>query len=343
MVVFSIVFYLLLFVLIFYKSKVYFKNPNVNYLSKENANSVKAICALGVVLHHITNEVVCGALFSPFQIIGFMMVAIFFFYSGYGLIFSLKNNPDYIKTFLSKRMVNIMIPYFLALVLYYIFYLICGQGLNFAGLFTQFLGKDPIIRYSWFIIVLIYLYITFWVSFKVFKNKTISYFIFYTLVSFWSIGFFLPHWSPSIVAFLLGALFANFKSFFDKLLLKKGWIVIITSLVIFLSLVVLRMNCFGSVKTIISFLVSIVFCVLIISSLTRINIHNRFLSFFGKISFEIYLYHGLMILIFNKLEFVKNNAMLYILLTLLFTVIVSYLMYKLKGLIIRNKADKNTR
>lgn len=115
---------------IFYKLKIIPHGINSSYLSVENTNSVKAICAIGVVMYHITSEVDCGNAFYIFRIIGYLMVSVFFFYSGYGLIYSLNKKPNYLKKFFTGRICKVLIPYILAVIIYTIVKSLYNNGLN---------------------------------------------------------------------------------------------------------------------------------------------------------------------------------------------------------------------
>ena len=57
---------------------------NNSYFSKEQCNSLKAICALVVVLHHISHEIVTNSFLDSFSDVGYLATSVFFFISSYG-------------------------------------------------------------------------------------------------------------------------------------------------------------------------------------------------------------------------------------------------------------------
>jgi probable poly-beta-1,6-N-acetyl-D-glucosamine export protein len=68
----------------------------VNYLSRENTNILKGICAVMVVLHHVCSrtgtfsEIGLGPIYTA---MGYWAVSVFMFVSGYGLMCSLTKSP----------------------------------------------------------------------------------------------------------------------------------------------------------------------------------------------------------------------------------------------------------
>ena len=78
-----------------------------NYLSKQNSDCLKGIFAFFVITHHLyqsSNLINGGALAVILQALGYLSVAVFFFLSGYGLMYSFIIKGDgYISNFIKKR------------------------------------------------------------------------------------------------------------------------------------------------------------------------------------------------------------------------------------------------
>ena len=74
---------------------------NDDFTSLDAMKSLRGFAAIGVLLHHISQEDLFQAksVLSPFVNAGAYFVAIFFFCSGYGLIKSLDTKKDYLKGF----------------------------------------------------------------------------------------------------------------------------------------------------------------------------------------------------------------------------------------------------
>ena len=87
-----------------------------SFLLQDQTRMIQAFACIGVVLHHLTQQITSYGVFNkgPVTVLndmGFLFTALFFFFSGYGLITSLQTKPDYLKTFLYRRLPSVLIPF----------------------------------------------------------------------------------------------------------------------------------------------------------------------------------------------------------------------------------------
>ncbi len=161
--------------------------------SLEVAKSLRGFAAIGVILHHISQEDAFqyanmangygkpGEL-SIFVNAGFLFVAIFFFCSGFGLIKSLEQKPDYFNGFIKKRVVKTLIlPYYVSVIIYSILRFASGERFAPLEWVTNLTGLSMVNPYAWYPIIAAILYIAFYLIFKNIKNRKASY-IFMALV-----------------------------------------------------------------------------------------------------------------------------------------------------------------
>ena len=98
---------------------------NQNYLSRENTDCLKGICAIMVVICHVCSRTNIGAsigLGPIYTAFGYWAVSGFMFMSGYGLTRSILNKYNgggYLQIFLSKRVLPIYMLMALLSVVYY--------------------------------------------------------------------------------------------------------------------------------------------------------------------------------------------------------------------------------
>ena len=99
-------------ILVWGRSNKLFKKKEFNddFLSLDTMKSLRGFAAIGVILHHISQEQVFQqeGILLPFVNAGAYFVSIFFFASGYGLLKSFNSKPDYLKGFIKKRIVGIV-------------------------------------------------------------------------------------------------------------------------------------------------------------------------------------------------------------------------------------------
>lgn len=176
---------------------------HTDYLSADAMKSIRGFAAIGVILHHISQEEVfqnSGEL-SMFVNNGYQYVALFFFCSGYGLLKSLDTRPGYMDGFLKKRLPVIIIPFYTSIVFYGIYNLIAGNHLEPLQWVTNIIGITMMNEYAWYPIILTILYIAFYLIFRREGNRTRK-FVYMLLIILgmgiiFCIGGHFPWWAGS--------------------------------------------------------------------------------------------------------------------------------------------------
>jgi peptidoglycan/LPS O-acetylase OafA/YrhL len=153
--------------------------------SLDSMKSLRGFAAIGVILHHISQEQAFqwannfgakpGEL-SIFVNAGYLFVAIFFFCSGFGLIKSLETKPDYFNGFLKKRVLKaLVIPYYVSIIIYGILRFASGERFAPLQWVTNLVGITMMNPYAWYPIIAAILYIAFYLIFKNIKNRKVCY------------------------------------------------------------------------------------------------------------------------------------------------------------------------
>lgn len=185
--------YALLVILLLWGGKFagFQKEYHDDFMSLEVTKSLRGFAAIGVILHHISQE-------QPFQEahelglfvnIGYLFVAIFFFCSGYGLLKSYDSKPDYLNSFLRKRMPTLLVPFYVSSILYAVFRALMGEHMPIGKWITGLLGVTMMNEYAWFPIVLAILYIAFYIIFKKVKNRSLCLFLIFLVILLQGIAF----------------------------------------------------------------------------------------------------------------------------------------------------------
>lgn len=156
-----------------------------DFMSLESTKSIRGLSALCIIFHHISQETAFknAKIIQAFLNMGPALVAVFFFCSGYGLIKSLNNKPDYLDGFIKKRVLKgILIPFYVNVILYGIYFIIFGNDFTPVQWVTNLLGLTLMNRYAWFPIVLALLYVAFFFIFKYVKNRKLCFFLMFLVV-----------------------------------------------------------------------------------------------------------------------------------------------------------------
>ena len=165
---------------------------NDDFASLDAMKSLRGFAAIGVLLHHISQEDLFQAnrILSPFVGAGAYFVAIFFFCSGYGLIKSLNSKENYLKGFIKNRIVRaIVLPFYVNVIIYGIYMLVSGVKLPRERWIFNFLGITMMNEYAWFPIVLALLYLVFFLCFRFIKNRPVCFAMMFVFIIAICIGF----------------------------------------------------------------------------------------------------------------------------------------------------------
>jgi len=268
---------------------------------RDNTLPLRGFLALGIIFHHLAENYEFGirignhtvSIINLFVDMGTPIVSIFFFMTGYGLAFSLRNKGnDYLKGFIPSRLGKIL-PEFL--VLSVISILIFHNSLSDVAI--KLIHGNPPLHYSWFIYAIIYAYIAFYISACICHAKTNITLVFFSAIIVFYIAVlkyieFGGWWFLSAPALVIGYIAAAYEPVITKLMSKKTTIVAI----IVFAIISVSFNLLTSrLDTLISFVtVILVYC------LTRVYGMPRWgwLLFLGDISLNLYLIHGIFLNIF---------------------------------------------
>lgn len=269
-------------------------------LEHKNTIALRGICAVEIVIGHIG-----AASRDPWLFLnrkaGVLIVGLFFFLSGYGLMFSLRKKEDYLAGFFRSRMPKILLPAVLVYIIYYILELI---GTPADTRLTVTLKYFSLLKFSekmnWYVTELLFLYVIFYLFYRYFKVKTANIILSVSCVCFVVICYLAGAgntWYGSTLCFPLGILFCCHEAkllFFVK---KKYWFVLPLSLAATgVGIFLFFMNEHSFISNVAGrSIASIFFCVGAVAVLMKVRIGNRITEWIGKISYELFLIHEIFV------------------------------------------------
>ena len=302
------------------------------YMSKNYTNCIRGIFAILVVIHHLYqySGLLRGTYIGTvFQLFGFLSVAAFFFFSGYGLMLS-DSKKDYIKHFFFKRFLPLYCFYVFLIILYSLWTLLLEKNIAPKLVFQSFLFGGTIVTNGWYLQAIFVAYLIYLFVFKYFKSSKMKILFFgvgiftYCVVCMW-LGLGI-NWYQTIPCMVLGMVYCTKKNYIDKLLKNSAWLIFILFSVVFAVCFVL--SAISGLKVIFDVLYSLFFvCAMVAFSYILSGtslIENRFTKLCGDYSLEIYVSHGLFLRLI-KLEYIKN-VYIYIVIVLIGTIISSVIL-----------------
>ena len=326
---------------------LYLLPQNKEYLNVKSTSGLRGFLALGIIFHHISPLVKTGEGFSNFSYMGTYIVSIFFFLSAYGLYVQNESRENYLDNFLVKRLSKIIVPFFIISLIYMFYRFVNGQLIDLNFFINLFKQGSTIIYNGWFVDIIILMYIFFYLSFKFFQNKFLSI-VFNTIfiICYICLAIKLGYnfwWYNSVLAFAIGLIWAKNQNKIDRFLEKYYFIVIVlVTVLLFVShrydILLKYLHIEDSYSyALAANLDNIIFTIyFIIVFLKKINFSNVYLNLIGRISFELYMIHGLVISMLAKI-FVSSrvNDVLFTLFVLIISLILAWIVNKIDKRIIQ--------
>ena len=284
-------------------------------LAFDKSNTMKGLLALIIVFHHLVLE--CNGtskVLEIFKYLGFPLVSVFFFFSGYGLIKSYYKNGKKLslKAYAVKRLTRLLIPYAIVVFSYGLYRFFQNPG-SFAlnhFLTDVFLARE--IGPFWYMTVIIFLYTLFGICFRFFNPVAARRIILISTVAYITVCilFSVPsQWYSSVIGFYIGIIYGVNEDIVTDYL-NTGYNVKV--LLLFVSFAVLF-----CMRLIISLLVTdseflhgvlrsiidVLFIAFFVSFCRVIEIKRTALILIGNISYEIYIIHPVVMYILkNKIH-----------------------------------------
>ncbi len=329
-----------------------------NNFSAQHTRSLKGIFALFVILHHLCTYLAdYFPSFFAFKYIGFLMVGGFFLVSGYGLTYGVLNRENYLKGFLRKRILAILVPYYIINVFNMAANYLC-DALTLKYIVFSIFGIT-----MWYIAAILCLYIMFFVCFKLFKTKTAMYLIsictllyiggmfaihkifgkygLYAVTGLPEFGFW---WYNSAICFLLGCWYCKLKEKIDLFIKSHYFRVLLPSFAACALTYYISCRHFNDNLTYIlicEIICSIAFTAFLLTLTYKIKFGNKFLDMCGNLSLELYLCHALFIYAYRcdltvwGIRLYIENHLLYFVAIMVSSFIFSQIVHKISGVILR--------
>lgn len=301
------------------------RRPTAGVFGKEIVTVLKPFLAFGIVFHHLHGEAIY---LLDFERWGPIVVGIFFFISGYGLTYSLYRRHDYMKNFFrDKILIKLMLPSSLAL---FISLAIPQQWDEFSIPERLACPQGPwMFANDWFIYALIYCYLAFMVAGKA-KSSQLRLSILVIapllLVLFTSHMNYARNWWATPMAFSVGALYSHYEPRIRQFGVgKKKYLVSVACLLFIFGGLLGLYKVYGNrVSTVLAYSL---LPLLLVCIITRLDVNrlaqNKLILFFGGISFEIYLIHGIVIGYFKTAHNLEGTIL--IVTSLVVTIITAYI------------------
>lgn len=302
--------YAALAILFFLPSKFYLRSFNEGYLEKDNTWEIRGGFVLLVFFSHfvvytdlnLPNDFLNNAYGYIRNALNQLVVTMFFFYSGYGIMKSVENKGDkYVKGFFLRRFLPLYI-YFAFIVLIYLIRGLClGNQYDWSKILLSFVGWENVGNEHWYMFVIFVLYIFLMVVFLMPKLSLMWKNVIFTLLScglvvllYFTKG---QLWYNTLLCFPLGMWYCLFKSKIDVAMRKHVvyWATLAVAVAVFITLRIVEHFTDNQIAFIV---MSLVFSLVIVLFSMKVQSRNPILNFFGHHVFSIYMLQKIFLLLF---------------------------------------------
>lgn len=323
-----IIIFILICVCLLNSMNISWKGINEQYLSKENTSVIKGVFILFVFMSHIrgyadfTNKIDNNVLLI-LDYFGQLMVALFLFYSGYGVFESIKRKPyQYINSFPTHRIVKTFLDFSFAIMLFWLLSVCIGVRYSIYDVILSLTGWRSIGNSNWYMFAIFTLYI---MTYFVFRLMHHNNFKSLCMISIGSIIYVLilseiqpTRFSNTYLCYIVGMWYSYFKENIDIILKKNNinyYVITCLILILYLSFYSNR-----GINIFVYNITAILFSLLIVYITLKFNFSSQLLSWFGKHLFWIYIIQRIPMIFFNYLG-LSSYPYVFLLLSFIFTVL----------------------
>ena len=294
---------------------------------------LRGLLAILIIIHHyaLVEWNIEIPVIQEFMTWGGVVVSVFFFMTGYGLMISYKYKGDkYLSGFIQHRLGKILPPLVIATFCYLAFISVLNHSNSFPLVFELLNGTTPLPT-SWFAYAIIFFYIIFFLSAKALSK------IKHIILSLWIIATIYiivlnmlnweNCWYKSTYALNIGFTYAYYEDRIKNFIQKRpqffAGCVLLTILVLIGMRFVLGDAHISMWKSLVYYLTP-----LFVVAITYLcgAISSSVLKFLGGISYEIYIVQGAFITLLSPL---RDHWALYFILVVVFSISFAWMLQKL--------------
>lgn len=195
-----------------------------DYMSLKMTNSIKGFFLCMVFLAHVQGyaDFSHPYLDEPYQfvrrIMGQCIVAMFLFYSGYGVMESIKRKGEtYVQKIPIQRILKVLLQFDSAIMLFWLYRRLTGKHFSISKILLSLIGWESIGNSNWYIFCVLCLYLFTYAAMRVFKSNYLKAVVgifclclYYIAIVCWAGKDYW--WYDTILCYIWGMLFSLFRS-----------------------------------------------------------------------------------------------------------------------------------
>ena len=339
--------------IIIYKSRVRIEGFFDDYVSRESTSAINGIFIMLILFTHAAGYMQINQEHMPLLYLfrghcRQLVVTTFLFYSGYGIMESIKKRgASYVEKLPLKRVVPLWIKFMIAVCIYAIIMISFGKTLTVPTFVRALLTWDSIGNSNWYVTAILGLYLISYISFRIFGKKNIDIaiaitfiltFIFF-VVLFYFRGFESSWTYNTLFCFPAGVLFSRYKDVFESFVKKNDltWAISLSiSIFVFVVAYIFATKFSPLVNLFWYEIMTIAFPIAITVLAMKVKFNNELLLYMGggPALFSIYIIMRVPMNIISYSGLISSSAMFF-LISVVVTIPLAYVFMKLTDMLIQ--------
>lgn len=316
----------------FYEIRFNHDYLNEDYLSKEKTSSIKGIFILLVFFSHFnsyaTYTIFADKIFAKLiSLVGQAMVTMFLFYSGYGVMESIKNKKNYVHAMPKKRILKLLIQFDVAVIIFAFIKMCFSEYFTFSKFLFALVGWENLGNSNWYIFTALVLYFITYIVFKHCKDKKRGAFLVFVASCVYILILHCFHikpayWYDTLLCYSMGMYYSLYRTEAEKAFKKSK----INYYIALLGLVCinLALRFIASKIIVILILINITFAAIVVLITMKLSFDNKLLRWCGEHLFEIFILQRIPMMILKQLGIINNYVYLSFAICLITTLFLSY-------------------
>ena len=309
-----------------------------DYMSIEKTNAVKGIFVVLIIFRHYSQYVDLNNMWDgPWGVLDShlnqMVVAMFLFYSGYGILESIKKNGfQYIKSFPAKRFLPVLVNFDIAVCLFLVVDVFIHNIPSAKTFLWSLTGWKGIGNSNWYMFVIFAIYVCVFISFLFLKIKntkltqvvcTLILTVLTALLVLFMIRVGQPSWYyNTAILFPLGCWFSLFREQIEKVVLRND--VIYAGICAVMVAIYIRSFNHRWDNGIEGYTIwAVAFVIVVLLFTAKVSFTSPVLNWLGNHVFSMYILQRIPMMIFNYLGYLDRYPYAVLVLSILVTVFIS--------------------
>ncbi len=305
-----------------------------DYCSPKNTSTINAIFSVLIFLSHSTQYITLNGTFdAPYlsmrKFLGQLVVVTYLFYSGYGIMESIKKKgTPYVKAMPKQRLLKTWLHFAVVIAIFGIVQIgVCSKSYDIKHILLSLTGYTSLGNSNWYMFVTFAMYIVVIVAFLMFKKNNVL-----AVAGVWVLSFLLIAWEVkmglattfynTLLCFPLGMTFSLIKPFIDKITMKNDLTWFACMAISVYGFLYFSQNRNHSEIYYVLFTFTAMAVVLMLTM--KVNVSHSVLDWFGEHIFSFFILQRIPMILLRDFGYAKNSYV-FVVLSFFATVLLSML------------------